>query len=405
MNILEIKQDLYWIGVKDPDLKIFDIIVETKYGSTYNAYLLRGSDKTILVDTVKLEFLDEFVTKVEELIPFQKIDYIIVNHTEPDHAGSIQRMVELNPNVTLVGSVTALKFLKEIVNCEFKELAVKENDTLSLGDKTLQFMITPNLHWPDTMMTYWVEGKVLFSCDFFGAHYCPRELKLSDLTAQERENHMEAYKHYYDCIMGPFTSFVVKGINRLRDVDYEMICNGHGPILDQDLERFYQAYESYTKVAKNKIPLLAIPYVSSYGYTRTLAHKIAEGAKLAGVEDVRLFDMVEEKPEDVMLVLDHADGILFGSPTILGDALKPIWDLATTMLPATHSGKLASAFGSYGWTGEAVPFLIERLKSLRMKVVEGLRVKFKPSAEEELQAIEFGKVFGQLLLEKHGKES
>lgn len=398
MKHIKVTNDLYWLGVKDPDLRIFDIIVETKYGSTYNSYLLKGSEHNVIVDTVKLEFLEEFLIAVEELVSFQAISYIIVNHTEPDHAGSIQRMLELNPNITLVGSATAIKFLKEIINQDFKAISVKENDTLSLGDKTLQFWMLPNLHWPDTMLTYWIEEKVVFSCDFFGSHYCPSELFLSALSEQERAEHREALKHYYDCIMAPFPSFVTKGLRRMDGVEVKLILTGHGPILDTAIEDIKQRYESYVVPAKREVPLVVIPYVSAYGYTRMLANKIAEGVMSAGKIDVRLYDMIDSNFDDVMKDIDLADGILLGSPTILSDALKPIWDIATTMLPVTHGGKLASAFGSYGWTGEAVPVLIERLKHLRMKVIDGYRVRFKPSVMEEEEAVAYGQEFGKQLL-------
>lgn len=400
MKHIKVLNDLYWLGVKDPDLKVFDIIVETKYGSTYNSYLLKGSEHNVIVDTVKLEFLDEFLVAVEELVSFQDISYIIVNHTEPDHAGSIQRMLELNPNITLVGSPTAIKFLKEIINTDFKSISVKDNETLSLGDKTLQFMILPNLHWPDTMLTHWVEEKVIFSCDFFGSHFCPSKLLLSELDEEERKNHLESLEYYYDCIMAPFPNFVSKALRRLDGVEIKMVLTGHGPILDTGIEDIKQRYETYVLPKKGDLPLLVVPYVSAYGYTRILANKIVEGVKQAGNIDVRMYDMVDTKLEDVMKDVDIADGILLGSPTMLSDALKPIWDVATSMLPVVHGGKLASAFGSYGWTGEAVPVLIERLKHLRMKVVDGFRVRFKPSPAEEEEAIAFGLNFGKLLIEQ-----
>ena len=149
----QITNDLTCVGVQDPQLKVFDIIMETEYGTTYNAYILKGTAKTALIETVKLPFFDAFEKRVEAVLPVDQIDYLIVNHTEPDHAGSIAKLLEVNPNLTIVGSPAALQFLKEIVNQDFRSLTAAEGMTLDLGKKTLRFIMAPNLHWPDTMVT------------------------------------------------------------------------------------------------------------------------------------------------------------------------------------------------------------------------------------------------------------
>ena len=148
MKPTELKKDLYWTGICDTELRVFDIIMETEFGTTYNSYLIKGSKRTALIETAKYKFFDSYVKKLESLTDLSKIDYIIVNHTEPDHAGSVEKLIELNPNIKIVGTAAALGFLKNIVNRDFYSIAVKENDVLSLGDKNLRFMILPNLHWP-----------------------------------------------------------------------------------------------------------------------------------------------------------------------------------------------------------------------------------------------------------------
>ena len=160
------------------------------------------------------------------------IEYIIVNHTEPDHAGSIEKMLELNPNLTIVGSRTAIDFLKNICNREFKNIEVKSGDSLSLGDKTLNFIDAKLLHWPDSMYTYLVEDKVLFTCDSFGAHYSLDTVLQS--TIKNQEDYMSAFKYYYDMILAPFKPFFLEAIARIESLDIDMICTGHGPVLDED---------------------------------------------------------------------------------------------------------------------------------------------------------------------------
>jgi flavorubredoxin len=182
MKSYQLNKDLWWIGSLDPDLRGFDIIMTTEFGSTYNSYVLKGSEKTAIIETAKLKTYDQYIAKLNEVVDVMDIDYIIMNHTEPDHAGSIAKLIGLNPKITVVATQTALNFLKDIVNAEFNKLAVKENDTLSLGNKTLRFMILPNLHWPDTMYTYVEEDAVLFTCDSFGAHYCDDRVLLSKVT-------------------------------------------------------------------------------------------------------------------------------------------------------------------------------------------------------------------------------
>ncbi|WP_270567184.1 FprA family A-type flavoprotein [Clostridium beijerinckii] len=401
MEILELKKNLYWTGVLDANLRVFDIIMETEFGTSYNSYLLKTSEKIVLFETAKAKFLDGYLKALNKLVDIKDIDYIVVNHTEPDHAGSIEKLIEINPNIKIIGSQVAIGFLKNIVNREFNGIIVKENETLSLGDKTLRFMSVPNLHWPDTMYTYIEEDKTLVTCDSFGSHYSFDGILLSKVT--DNEGYLRALKYYFDCIIGPFKNpFMIKALDRIKDLEIDMICTGHGPVLDCRIDEIMDYYRKWSNVTNpNPRKTVIIPYVSAYGYTRELAHKIAEGIEASGDIDVRTYDMETADQAKVLEELEFADGILFGSPTIVGEALKPIWDLTTSIFARTHGNKLASAFGSYGWSGEAVPHIIERLKQLRMKVVdEGFRVKFKPSESELSDAYDYGYNFGFLLLNK-----
>lgn len=395
MKILELKKDLYWTGVLDPNLKVFDIVMETEFGTSYNSYLLKTSESVVLFETAKAKFFDEYLEALNKLVDIKEIEYIVVNHTEPDHAGSVEKLVEMNPNIKIIGTQVAIGFLKNIVNREFNSIIVKENETLKLGDKTLRFMILPNLHWPDTMYTYIEEDKTLVTCDSFGAHYSFDEILLSKVT--DNEGYLRALKYYFDCIIGPFKNpFMSKALERIKDLEINMICTGHGPVLDSRIDEIMEYYKKWCNVVNPNLKrTVIIPYVSAYGYTKELAYEITKGIQESGDIDVRLYDMVEEDQAKVLEELEFADGILFGTPTIVGEALKPIWDLTTSIFARTHCNKFASAFGSYGWSGEAVPHIIERLKQLRMKVVDdGLRIKFKPSEVDLKQAFDYGYNFG-----------
>lgn len=399
MKTLELRDGFYWAGIVDDNLRVFDIIMYTEFGTTYNSYVWKAGDKVVLFETAKEKFFDEYLDKLKEIIDVTKIDYLIVDHTEPDHAGSIGRLLEYSPQMKIVATGCAIGFLKEIVNHDFTSIAVKDNQTMEIGGKTLRFLVLPNLHWPDTMYTYIEEEQLLVTCDSFGSHYGFHDVLASKVTDQE--GYMRATKYYFDCIIGPFKPFMLKALDKVRQLDVSMICPGHGPVIDENIDRMYNIYEDWcTVVNPNRKKTVIIPYVSAYGYTKQLAEEISRGIQDSGDIDVRSYDLVEADQDKVLEELGFADGILFGTPTIVGEALKPIWDLTTSIFAGTHGGKLASAFGSYGWSGEGVPHIIERLKQLRMKVVDGLKIRFKPGENNLLDAYEYGYNFGCILQKK-----
>lgn len=399
MKTLELRKGFYWAGIADHDLRVFDIIMYTEFGTTYNSYVMQAGDKVVLFETAKAKFFDDYIEKLKELIDVNKIDYLVVSHTEPDHAGSVERLLDYSPQMKIISTGCAANFLKEIVNGDFCSIIVKDNQRMQIGDKNLRFFFVPNLHWPDTMYTYIEEEQILVTCDSFGSHYAFDDVLVSKVT--DHEGYMRATKYYFDCIIGPFKPFMLKALDRIKDIDISMICTGHGPVLDEKIDFIMNTYREWcTVINPNPRKTVIIPYVSAYGYTKSMAEKIAEGIRDSGDVDVRSYDLVEADQEKVLEELGFADGILFGTPTIVGEALKPIWDLTTSIFAGTHGGKLASAFGSYGWSGEGVPHIMERLSQLKMKVVPPLKVRFKPSETQMAEAYEYGYDFGCTLLEK-----
>ena len=395
----KLRENFYWAGILDDSLRVFDIIMYTEFGTTYNSYVYKAGDKTILFETAKAKYFDEYLKELEEIVDVKKIDYLVVSHTEPDHAGSVERLLELNPGLKVIATPTAVSFLKNIVNRDFCSIAVKDEQEMTLGTLKLRFLHVPNLHWPDTMYTYLEEQQILVTCDSFGSHYAFPEIVSSKVTAEE--DYWKATRYYFDCIIGPFKPFMLKALDRISDLDISMICTGHGPVLDSGIDRMLNTYREWcTVVNPNPKKTVVIPYVSAYGYTAQLAEEIGRGIGDSGDIDVRSYDLVTADQGKVLEELGFADGILFGTPTIVGEALKPVWDLTTSIFAGTHGGKLASAFGSYGWSGEGVPHIIERLEQLKMRVTEGFRVRFKPSEVDLLNAYEYGYNFGCMLLDK-----
>lgn len=396
MKYIKLKEDIYWIGAVDHKLREFDVVLNAAYGTTYNSYLVIGSEKTAIIDTVKVDMIEEYLEKLKQLIDIKQVDYLIVNHAEPDHSGSISRLLEINPDLVIVGSNRAIHNVKDITNMEFKSISVKEGSTLSLGNKTFTFYNAIMLHWPDTIYSYLKEDKVLFTCDSFGSHYA-LDIPLQSKIENQKE-YEESFHYYFDKIFTPFKSFYLKAIAKIENLDIDMVCVGHGPILDEDPWKIINyTKELALKTYKNDKPLIIIPYVTSYGYTEFLAKKIAEELQKKDF-DVEIYNMTFNEIDDVMERLIIADGILVGSPTILGDALLPIWQLLIRLNPFEHGIKKGSVFGSYGWSGEGINHIDTRLKQLKMKTIPPFKLKFKASEEELEELTDYIQDFVRLMI-------
>lgn len=399
MNALKVKENVYWVGVQDPGLKVFDIIMPTEYGTSYNAYLIKGKSHTALVETVKANFFDEYIQDLQKIVDLKEIDYLIMNHTEPDHAGSVEQLVKKIPGLKVVASTTAIRFLKEITNIKFNYMEAEHGQELDLGDKTFQFIAAPFLHWPDSMYTYLKEDKILFTCDSFGCHFSDPRV-FNDLIDRDFS---EAYRYYFDMIISPFKPFVLEALDKIKNLPLDVICPGHGPVLRDNLDHYIDLYRQWSTPPhrdENGLPKIVMAYVTAYGYTKMIADGIVDGLAMAGEFDVKLFDLGETALEEVLDEITTADGLLIGSPTLNGDTLPPVWNLLTHLSPITHCDKVAAAFGAYGWSGEAVPNIENRLNMLRMTVLPGLRINFKPSERNLEDAFNFGMSFGKAVLEK-----
>ena len=397
MGAIQAMDNIYYVGVQDKDLRVFDIIMHSDYGTSYNSYLVRGSEKTALFETCKLEFWDEYIANIREVCDPSEIDYIVVNHTEPDHAGCMERILELAPNAKVLGSSTALTFLKEIVNHPFASQAVTEADQIDLGGLTLTFLSVPFLHWPDSMYTYIPELKALFSCDSFGCHYADDRV-FNDLIECD---FTDAYLYYFTHIIGPFKRpFMTKALDKIAALDIQFIGNGHGPVLRSNIQKYLDMYREWCAPQPKNGKDVVIAYVSAYGYTRSLAEAIAKGVQEAGVS-VKVFDLVTDSAEEAKAAIADADGFLLGSPTLVGDALPPIYEMMMGLNPIIHRGKFAGAFGSYGWSGEAVPNLVARMQQLKLSMpLEGMKIRFKPTQQDLDNAVSYGKQFAEAVLAK-----
>jgi NADH oxidase (H2O-forming) len=400
MASVKIKDNLYWVGVQDHDLRVFDVIMETEFGTSYNAYLLKTDEGAILFETAKAKKMDIFLDNLKEVCKLSEIKYIVIDHTEPDHAGSLEELLALCPNATVLGSAIALQFLANICNCEIPGKAVTENDTISLGGYDLSFISVPFLHWPDSMFTYIKQNKTLVTCDSFGCHYADDRV-CNDLIEGD---FVEAYSYYFNMIMGPFKKYVQAALQKIAPLELETICPGHGPVLREKLDFYLDLYDKWSQEPEpeeRSEPKVSIAYVSAYGYTEELALTIATSISENCDAHVTCYDMVVEDHAEVLAAVMDSDGILFGTPTVNGDALPPITDLAMQLNGVLHGGKFAGSFGSYGWSGEGADMLMARLNVLRMNTLEPpMKAVFKPSTEELAEAYNYGKRFARKLKEE-----
>jgi len=394
---LKVTNDVTWTGVLDPGLVTFDVVMETRYGTTYNSYFINAEKKTV-IETTKAKFWDTYIGKLRSLVNPEEIEYIVMNHTEPDHSGNLPRLLEVAPNAKVVGTGNAIRYLADQMGCDFPHIIVKDGHTLDLGNRTLRFIGAPNLHWPDTMYTWLEEERILFTCDSFGAHFCRKEM-FDDLVG----DFDDAFRYYFDVILSPYARFMMQAIAKIRPLDIAAICTGHGPILRSNWKKYVDMSEALaTEALKMPRPnKVLITYVSAYQNTRMIAEKIAEGISMSGDIDVDVIDV--EKPDLAQLEkkLIDASGLIVGSPTFNQNILMPIYEVFALINPVRDRNKLAAAFGSYGWSGEGAKIMTSALTNLRMDVMdEGLMVKFTPHHESLEKCIEYGKTFGRKLLEK-----
>ncbi|MCP2501572.1 MAG: FprA family A-type flavoprotein [Deltaproteobacteria bacterium] len=392
MPIVTLAPAVYAVGVNDPGLTVFDIVIPTEHGTTYNSYLVKGTEKTALIDCVKRPFVGEFFRKIEEILPLKKIDYLVVNHSEPDHAGGIVDLLERHPNVQVYFSRPAKSFIDNLVNGEYKFHVVNDDEELPLGGKTLRFINAPFLHWPDTIFTYLVEDKILFPCDFLGSHYSSPHTFNDELDAPEKAR--GAFEFYYSTIMRPYKEPVLKACERLKDLPISMIAPSHGPVLRKNPLEYVAWYKEradiMARVKEKKVPIV---YVSAYGNTAAMAKKVAEGVAAAGLTPV-LMNAVEVPTDKIVDELDESVGFLIGTPTLNSNLPHPILSLIGHLVVLNLRGKTASAFGSYGWSGEAIKMVQDILTAMRIKVSpEPIKFKMTPSAQDLDTCFEFGKKF------------
>ena len=393
-SAVELAPGVHWVGALDPHLRNFDIILKTANGTSYNSYVVRGETGVAVIDTVKEEFAETFFARLESVARYDEITVIVLNHLEPDHSGALPELLKRAPQARVYLSSRAQMMLKALLKPSGEKapeyIPVTTDDEVDLGGRTLRFLHTPYLHWPDTQCTYLVEEGFLFSGDVFGCHFCDARL-FNDRVGDFRFS----FEYYYAHIMRPFREYVLDAVALIEPLDILLIAPAHGPILRHQPRDYLHRYRElatprlFNEARSEKT--LVVFYISAYGNTRRMAEALAAGAETIGGVRVSLYDLEGGESGIFTDLIEEADGLAFGSPTINADAVKPIWDVLSSLTTVNVKGKLGAAFGSYGWSGEAVRLIEDRLRGLKLRVpVEGLRIKLVPDATELMQCRNLG---------------
>ena len=373
MKFKEIKQNILYCGLNDKGRVIFDELIPWENGTTYNSYLIFGSDKTALIDTMYPPFCEEFLKNLDEN-GIKNIDFIIANHGEQDHSGSIPALVEKFPNAKIVtNAVCKGNIMEMLLVDEDKFITIKDGDEISLGGKTLKFISAPGVHWPDTMFTHLLEDNLLFTCDFLGSH-----LPFEDLFSKCDEAQIDSAKRYYAEIMMPFRQLCKKYLNVIENINPNMILPSHGPIHNKP-EFILDLYKDWTAdMPKN---LVLIPYVSMYKSVQEMAFYLKEKLEAKGIKTL-CYDIVEDGLGDIAMNLVDAATIVLGASMVLASPHPAAANVAYIANLLKPKAKFASFIGSYGWGGNLFDKLGEMLSGLKVQVIEPVLVKGKPSSAD-----------------------
>jgi len=367
MHPRRIDEGIYLIGAVDWDRRLFDSLIPLPDGTSYNAYLIQGSEKTALLDTVDPAMTDVLITQLKNV---QNIDFVIAHHAEQDHSGSIPYVLNIYKSAMVVTTPKCKGMLIDLLCIpEDRFLTVEDGQTLPLGGKTLEFIYTPWVHWPETMVTYLQENRILFSCDFFGSH-----LATSDLYAVDEARVYEAAKRYYAEIMMPYRHLIQKNIDKVKNLNIEIIAPSHGPMYNRP--RFIiDAYEEW--VSGNPKNIVVIPYISMHGSTRKMVEYLVGALTEKGIT-VYQFDLSVTDIGKLAEVLVDAATVVFGTPTVLVGA-HPLVAYAATLANALRPKlKFASVIGSYGWGGKAVEQIAGLIPNLKIELLEPVLCKGFP---------------------------
>ena len=388
MKFQEIKNNIYYCGLNDCDRRIFDELIPLEHGTSYNSYLVKGSEKTAIIDTMYPPKTTEYIKRLVEN-QIGKVDYIVANHGEQDHSGSIPALLEKYPNAVVLTNPKCAENIKSMLHIpEEKIRVVADGEEISLGDKTLKFIFAPGVHWPDTMFTYIKEDNVICTCDFLGAHYT-----FSDVFAVESNELYKSAKRYYAEIMMPFRMMCKRYTKMIQDMKVDMILPSHGPV-HKNPDYILDAYADWTSDEPKN--LVVMPYVSMYNSTKEMIDYLAGKLEEKGIKTFK-FDIVDDDLGDLAMELVDAATIAMGTSMVLAGPHPMAVNVAYLAAVLRPKAKFATLLGSYGWGGKLFDVIADLLAPLKLDLVEPLQIKGKPT-EDDFKKLD---VMAESIYEKH----
>ena len=385
-NIVEISKNIYWVGARDWNRRLFDALIPLPKGTTYNAYLAVGANKKALIDTVNPGFESELDERIRQVADPSDLDYVTMNHAEPDHAGSIPYIMSINSKAKLVTTSKGAKMAQTFYKVpEDRIKIVADGETLDLGGKTLRFIEAPMLHWPETMFTYVPENKILFPCDFFGLHVA------EGLYDDEVEDMLLFAQRYFGEIMMPFRFNAQKALEKIKDLEIETIAPSHGPI-HRNPQRILDAYRKWANGETKQKAIIV--YVTMWGSTEKMIKPMAEALASEGIEIVR-HNLAVADIADVARDLVDSRAIVLGTPTVLGGA-HPLAVYAAYLVKALRPpAKYAAVLSSYGWGGGAIKHVQEVLGPTKLEVAGAVEINGPPTEDDIKQIVDLGKALAR----------
>jgi flavorubredoxin len=378
MSFREIRPGIYAVGAIDWDRRLFDELIPLPDGTSYNSYLIKGSEKTALIDTVDPTKGYELISNLREL-DIKNIDYLISNHAEQDHSGSIPKILDLYPDAKVLTNRKCKEMLIDLLLVpEDKFITINDRETVSLGNKMLEFILAPWVHWPETMFTYLKEDNILFTCDFLGSH-----LAISDLFVEDEAKVYESAKRYYAEIMMPFRTSIKKHLDVIKGIGIEMFAPSHGPVY-QKPEFIINAYREWiSDEVKNEV---IIPYISMHGSTQKLVNHFVTALIKRGIS-VRPFNLTRTDIGELAMALVDAATIVIASPTVLVGPHPNVVYAVYLVNALRPKLRFASVIGSYGWGGRMLEQIKGLLTNLKVEIIEPVIVKGYPE-EEDLRSLD-----------------
>ena len=385
-NVPEICKDVYWVGVKDWSRRLFDSLIPLPQGTTYNAYLIKGKEKTALIDTVNPGFEGEFEGKLNIISSLEELDYVVMNHAEPDHAGAIPYILNRNKKALIVTTEKGARIASVQYRAPTERIkTVKDGITIDLGSKTLQFIEAPWLHWPETMFTYLKEDKILFPCDFLGEHTA------FGFWDDEVEELIPFAQRYFGEIMMPFRLMGKRAIEKIRELEMEIIAPSHGPI-HRNPGRILDAYTKWTAGETKK--KVIIVYVTMWNSTEAMVKTMVETLLSESIE-VSLYNLSNADIGDIAKDLVDSKGIVLGTPTVLG-GMHPVALYGAYLVKALRPPlKYGVVLSSYGWGGGAVKQASEILAPTKIEILGTARINGPPSTGDKRKIIDLGKLLAK----------